>query len=45
MYAYAQAFEDVGKWILIASRFIMGLGAGEKNFLNNSNEGIYIQKF
>ncbi|XP_065891982.1 major facilitator superfamily domain-containing protein 8-like isoform X2 [Dysidea avara] len=28
MYAYALAFEDFGKWILIASRFIMGLGAG-----------------
>jgi len=29
MYAYAQAFEEFGKWILIGSRFIMGLGAGE----------------
>ncbi|XP_065891984.1 major facilitator superfamily domain-containing protein 8-like isoform X2 [Dysidea avara] len=28
MYAYAGAFEHAGKWVLITSRFIMGLAAG-----------------
>lgn len=28
LYAYAEAFENNGKWVLISSRFIMGLGAG-----------------
>ena len=29
MYAYAGAFEHAGKWVLITSRFIMGLAAGK----------------
>jgi len=28
LYSYAEAFENDGKWVLILSRFIMGLGAG-----------------
>ena len=28
LYSYAEAFDCGGKWVLIGSRFIMGLGAG-----------------
>ena len=29
MYSYAGALEHIGKWVLITSRFIMGLAAGK----------------
>jgi len=33
MYSYAGALEHVGKWVLITSRFIMGLAAGKSVYL------------
>ena len=31
LYVFADAFEDIPKWILLISRFIVGVGAGKEN--------------
>ena len=45
LYAYAEAFDHGGKWVLIGSRFIIGLGAGMYVLNNSTLLNVHEMKF